>query len=365
MNIHESLSAFRADQSHLAALGVHFLDSTRAYITDDMKRDERLAMDAQAALATTASSGIPWFLANWVDPDIVNIVFAPVKATEILPEKKNGDWTTATAMFPVVEGTGEVTGYDDFSTVGSTGLNLNFPQREQYLFQVGVRYGDLETERAGLARVNLVSTLQKAAADWLKRYSNYVYFYGVQGLQNYGILNDPSLPASITPSTKSAGGTVWMSSSGVPNATANEVFQDVQALVYQLATQTQGLLTAEDKMILALGPGPHVALNTTNSFGLTAAKIIKDNFPNLRIIVAPQYQTNSSTYVEGYSAAGNFAQLIAEEIGGEATGHTAFSDKLRAHRLIPDTSSYRQKWSGGVWGAIVKRPLAFASMLGI
>src|SRR5574337_534798 len=241
---------------------------------------------------------------------------------------------------------------------------MNWPARQNYLWQTMVRYGDLEVEKAGLARVNYVSSLQKAAADWLKRYGNYVYFFGVAGLQNYGILNDPSLPASITPGTKANGNSnVWMLSGGAPNATANEVFADIQALFYQLVTQTQGLLTSEDKMILAMGPGPHVALNTTNSFGLTAAKILKEHFPNIRIVVAPQYAKSSTTNPEGASASGNFIQLIADELGGEPTGNCAFSEKVRTHRLIPATSSYRQKWSSGSFGAIIKRPLAFASML--
>jgi hypothetical protein len=369
MNIHESMTAWRHDADRLTSLGVKLQPTVQGYITPEMKSNpmamDSLALDAQAPTNTTASGGIPSILTTWVDPDIITVVFAPQKASEILPQKRIGDWTTMQSMFPIVEGTGEVTSYGDFDTTGSGSVNVNFPQRQNYLWQTEIRYGDRYVEMMGLARINAVTTLQKQAADWLNRYDNWVQFYGIQGLQNYGILNDPSLPSSITPGTKSAGnGNVWMYQ-GAPNATANEVFADIQSLFWQLTTQTQGIIQATDQMVLALGPGPHVALSNTNAFGLTAMKIIKENFPNLRVVSAPQYETRSSTFIEGYSSAGNFCQLIAETLAGEPTGHTTFSDKLHAHRLVVDSSFYRQKWSAGSFGAIVKRPICFASMLGI
>ena len=363
--VHDSIQAWRQDAAKLEAAGVFFPPSYKAYITPEMKSNERVAMDAQAALTTTANADIPNILNTWIDPDIVNIVFAPQEAQEILPQKRIGDWTTGQAMIPVVEGVGEVTGYGDFEQTGSGSLNVNFPQRQNYLWQVIIRYGDLQVEKMGLARINYVSSIQKAAAEWLNRYGNYVDFYGVKGLQNYGILNDPSLPATLTPGTKANGNSnVWMYS-GAPNASANEVFADIQTLFWQLATQTQGLIKSKDKMILALGPGPAVAFSTTNSFGLTAAAIVEKNFPNLKIVTAPQYEKADSSFVEGFSSSGNFCQLIAETLGGEPVGNTTYSEKLRAHRLVPDTSFYRQKWSSGSFGSFIKRPVCVASMLGI
>jgi hypothetical protein len=38
---------------------------------------------------------------------------------------------------------------------------------------------------------------------------------------------------------------------------------------------------------------------------------------------------------------------------------------MRAHRVVPDTSSFRQKMTSGSWGFVNKKPAAFASMLGI
>ncbi|EOZ5277360.1 hypothetical protein ACQSIR_005146, partial [Escherichia coli] len=33
--------------------------------------------------------------------------------------------------------------------------------------------------------------------------------------------------------------------------------------------------------------------------------------------------------------------------------------------VVVDLSAYKQKKTGGTWGAIIRQPLAFASMLGV
>ena len=112
-------------------------------------------------------------------------------------------------MFPVVEHTGEVSSYGDFSQNGRSNANLNFPQREAYLYQTVIEYGDLEMDRAGLAKVGWAAELKQSAVVTLNKYQNLTYFYGVAGLQNYGLLNDPGLNASVSPVPKAAGGVQW------------------------------------------------------------------------------------------------------------------------------------------------------------
>jgi len=344
--------------------GIHFPDA-EGYATDELRRDYTLAMDAQPTLTTSANSAVPAMLTTYIDPAVIEVAFAPLEAANILGEQKKGDWLTDTALFPMVESTGEVSSYGDYSHAGSTGLNMNWPQRQSYHWQIMVRYGEREVERAGLGRIDYVSKLNKASANILNRYGNYVYFFGVAGLQNYGLLNDPALPSSLTPGTKVAGGgNVWITSGGAMNATANEVYADIQALFYQLAVQTAGLVKETDQLILALSPASSVAMTITNSFGVDVKALIKQNFPNIKVVTAVQYSAKSTANPEGI-AGGNFVQLIAETIDGEKTGTCAFTEKLRAHRLVADTSSWSQKTTSGSWGAVITKPMAFSSMLGI
>ena len=65
------------------------------------------------------------------------------------------------------------------------------------------QWGERELERAGLARIDWANRVNIASALTLNKYQNKTYFFGVSGLQNYGLLNDPSLSTAISPTTKS------------------------------------------------------------------------------------------------------------------------------------------------------------------
>lgn len=362
MNVQEATAAWQADQAHLAAHGV-ILPDVISYIPDGFKRDYTLAMDAQPTLMTAPNSAIPAFLTTMVDPDVFRVLFAPTKAAEILGETRKGTWLDETAMFPIVENVGEVSSYGDFNNNGHTGVNTNWTNRQSYLFQTVKEYGERELERAGLARINWVSEIDQAAARVLQRFLNQTYFFGILGLQNYGLLNDPNLGASLTPSTKAAGGVQWIKS-GAINATANEVYADLQALFLQLVTQTQGLVDSDARLVLAMSPAAQVALTATNTYNVNVYDLLKKNFPNIRFETAVQYGGVSTTNPNGI-AAGNLVQLLVEEIEGQKTGYAAFAEKLRNHPIVREMSSFKQKATSASWGAIIRMPVAIASMVGV
>ena len=363
MNYQESVTAFREDSALLAQKGV-VVEGAMSYLPDEFRNNFALAMDAQPALITSASAAIPVFLTTMIDPEIFRILFTPNRAATIIGEKKKGTWLDQTAMFPVVESVGEVSSYGDFNENGHTGVNMGWPQRQNYLFQTIEEYGELELERAGLARLNYVAELDRSAATVLDRFLNYSYFFGIGGLQNYGMLNDPNLGATLTPATKAAGGVRWITVGGAINATANEIYADIQALFIQLVAQTGGLVQYDTKMVLALSPGSHAALTTTNAFNVNVLDLLKKNFPNIRIETAVQYGALTSSNPQGV-AAGNFMQLIATEVEGQEYGYGAFSEKMRAHPVIRAMSSFKKKLTAGTWGSVLRMPMSVVSMTGM
>lgn len=321
----------------------------------DVAHDINIAMDAQPSLVTVSNSGIPAFLSTYMDPKLIEILLSPMKAADIVGnEVKKGDWTTETAMFAVVEPTGEVSSYGDYSANGRAGVNTNFPQRQSYTYQVITEWGERELERAGLARIDWANRTNIASVLTLSKFQNASYFFGVANLENYGLFNDPNLSAPITPGTKVAGGTQWLKN-GKPNATALEVIADIQALYYQLQSQANGNVELDTKMTLAMSPTSEVAMTFTNEFNNPVADLLKKIFPNMTIKTAVEYAENS----------GQFVQLIADEIEGQRTVDVAFTEKLRAHPMITELSSFRQKKSQGTWGAIIYRPIFIAGMLGV
>lgn len=207
-----------------------------------------LAMDAQPALTTTGNSGIPAWMLTYVDPKLIEVALQPMKAAEIFGEVKKGDWTTETAMFMLVEPTGEVSSYGDYNNNGVSGANVNFPQRQSYHYQVFTRWGEREVARAGEAKIDYVNRVNQASVNALNRFQNKSYLFGIKGLQNYGILNDPSLPATT------AAAQTWAT------ATGEQVYESIRKLFQKLLQQTGGLIDMNTPLLLVCSPTASVEL---------------------------------------------------------------------------------------------------------
>jgi len=370
--IQQAMDDWRTDEPSHRARGVT-IPGVKSYLPEELKEalgmDWDFAMDAlppaltQPAMQTDPNSAVPAMLTTLIDPSIFKILFTPNKAAIIVGEVRKGTWLDETVMFPQVEHTGEVSSYGDYAESGRAGVNTNWPQRQSYLFQLIKEYGDRELERAGLARINWVNEIDAAAANILNKFSNLTYFYGVQGLQNFGLLNDPNLPASITPAVKAYGGTKWVSG-GQILATANEIYTDIQSIFLQLMNQTFGLIEQDSKLVLCMSPSVEVALTATNSFNVNVYDLLKKNFPNIRFENAAQYGVTSTSNPQGQTA-GNQVQMIVEEIDGQQTAFAAYNEKMHARPIVRMLSSYRQKALAGTWGTVVRMPFAISSMIGV
>lgn len=323
---------------YLASMGVVLPFGTQ--ITDP-----HLAMDAQPVMVTGANAGIPAFLANYMDPKVIETLVAPMKAAEIVGETKKGDWTTETATFPVVESTGETSSYGDFNDNGSSGVNANFPMRQSYHYQTTTAWGELQLAKAGLAGIDWATRTNIASILTLNKYQNKTYFYGVAGLQCYGLLNDPTLSAPITPTAQ------W----SLDATDALTVYNDVVRLVRRLIAQGNGSIDQDTPLKLVTSPTASLAFNKTNQYNVNVRTQLKTNFPNLVLETAPEYST----------ASGELVQLFAPEIEGQESATCAFTEKLRAHNIVVKTSSYEQKKSQGTFGTVIFRPFAFVQMLGV
>lgn len=318
--------------------GIVFMGGGKKLMDD--KIAAALAMDAQPGLTTVGNSGIPAWMLNYVDPQLIEIILQPTKAAEVFGEMKKGDWTTETATFMTVEPTGEVSSYGDYNNNGVSGVNVNFPQRQSYHYQVFTRWGEREVARAGEAKIDYVARVNEASVNALNRFQNKTYLFGVKGLQNYGVLNDPSLPASTT-SAKT-----WA------NSTGEEVYESIRKLFQTLLKQTGGKIDMNTPLLLVCSPTASVDLTKTNQYNVNVIDQLKKNFPNLRVETIPEYSATS----------GETVQLIVEELDGQRTLDCAFTEKMRAHNMVLEASSIKQKKSQGTWGTIIYRPFCIATM---
>lgn len=318
--------------------GIVFMGGGKKLMDD--KIAAALAMDAQPGLTTVGNSGIPAWMLNYVDPQLIEIILQPTKAAEVFGEMKKGDWTTETATFMTVEPTGEVSSYGDYNNNGVSGVNVNFPQRQSYHYQVFTRWGEREVARAGEAKIDYVARVNEASVNALNRFQNKTYLFGVKGLQNYGVLNDPSLPAST------AAAKTWA------NSTGEEVYESIRKLFQTLLKQTGGKIDMNTPLLLVCSPTASVDLTKTNQYNVNVIDQLKKNFPNLRVETIPEYS----------AASGETVQLIVEELDGQRTLDCAFTEKMRAHNMVLEASSIKQKKSQGTWGTIIYRPFCIATM---
>ena len=300
----------------------------------------KVAMDAQSVSITNPSAGVPSLFTTYVDPKVIETLLTPTPLAEAFGEVKKGSWTDQTIMFALAESNGEVASYGDFSENGMADTNVNYPERNPYHYQSIIRIGDREAEIATKANLNWAERKQIASVTALNRFQNLSYIFGVTGLKNYGLINDPSLLPSTT-------ATAW----GVKDAAA--IFTDIQKLYALLVSQSQGLVTLTTQMTMILSPQMQANFTKTNQYNVNVSDQLTKNFPNLKFVVVPEYAT----------AAGQQIQLIADSYDGQPTVELSFTEKMRVFPLFRRHSGYDQKRMQGTNGAIVYRPLLIAGML--
>ncbi|MEG2172368.1 MAG: DUF2184 domain-containing protein [Desulfovibrionaceae bacterium] len=330
-----------------AAVFGFIFPSHRGWITPSTMA--HIAQDA--ALVTMPNAAVPAELAAYIDPRVIDILTAPLKAREVFTEVKKGDWTTPYAKFRVDEITGSTEAYSDYGQSSMSGTNSNWLTRENYLFQTMIKYGDLETEVSAVAKINLASKKQQAAARVIDIDSNRFYLRGVAGKKIFGLLNDPSLAAPMAPLPTGTGNSpLWN------NKTTKQRYEDILALFQSLVTASQGYVDKDTKLKLVMSPQLAVDLASATDFNISVQDMLDKYFKNLTIITVPEMH-NATT--------GETMMIIADEVQGMQTGELGFSEKVRAHRVIPDVSSMRQKWSSGTYGALIYLPFAIQQMRGM
>lgn len=319
-----------------AERGVHYQNGVRPTM---------LASDSVPGMITAPNGGVPAAFTTYFDPQVVRVALAPLKSEAIFAPVQKGSWTKTDLVFPIVEATGQATAYGDYDNDGVADANVNWERRQAYVFQTHVKIGDMEVERAAEMNFNVVGEKQQAAIMTLNRLRNKINFYGIEGLEVRGILNDKDLPAPITP----AGGVKWLTKA------PEEIVADVLNLYTDAQKRSDGTLEMDSPMTLALSQNLEPVLGRTNSYGLDIKKQLTLKFPGLRIETAPEYAT----------ANGELVQLIPDRVMDYEVGNTVFTERLRFHRTEIRTSNYAQKLSAGSAGAVIKYPYGIAQMLGV
>lgn len=331
----------------LAPYGFSSPYEQRGFITPETM--PQMAKDA--ALITTPNTAVPVELTAYFDPQVIDILTAPRNARSIFQEQKKGDWTTPYMKWRSNEIVGNTQPYSDYGQSGNANVNYNWQAREQYRFQTIINYGDLETAMSSSAKLSLASDKQRAAAQIIEIDQNRFYCFGVRGMEIYGILNDPNLHATISP-ISTDNGVEW------EKKNTTERYNDVLAVFNRIASQTQGIVSNDDELVLAVSPQANVMLGAATDFNVSVVDMLKKYFSNLRIVVLPQLGA-------GNNEKGEMLYMVAPRIAGMPSGFLGYGEKFRAGRVIPNLSSFSQKMSATTYGGVIQVPAAVGSMVGI
>jgi hypothetical protein len=69
--------------------------------------------------------------------------------------------------------------------------------------------------------------------------------------------------------------------------------------------------------------------------------------------------------VEYNTVGGQLVQMILSKVDGQDVAQVAFTEKMRAHPVKVELSSFQQKKSSGTFGAIIRLPIGIAGLLGV
>lgn len=303
-----------------------------------------------APLTTAPNTTVPAEFTGYIDPVVVEILTAPRRARELFSEIKKGDWTTSHERFRVDEPAGRTAPYSDFGQAGTASVNYNWATREQYVFQTLIEYGDYEVAMSSMAKINLASDKQSAAANIIDQDANKFYLLGVANRAIYGLLNDPNLPSAITAaSTGSSSSPLWS------NKTTGLIYKDITDLFAELVKNSKGLIDQNSPLTLVVSPESSVELGKATDYNVSVTDMLNKFFRNLEIKTLPELSTSS----------GKKILLFAREVMGKPTAEFGFSEKIRAGRVIPRESSFSQKFTSTTYGCILYLPYAIAQMTGM
>lgn len=340
----------------LASKGYHFPGAKGWIEKDDFGNITNMNQIVRdQALITVPNTAVPVELLGYISPTVVQILTAPRNATALGEEVKNGTWTNAYTKWRIHEKVGNTEPYSDKADVGTSNTNDEWQTREQYIFQTIIEWGDLEVDLNAEARVPLIADKQEAAAYIIAVDANRFYLLGVEGRGIYGFFNDPNLPAAITAPNGAAGTPQWSTK------TMLEIYNDILLAYQRLVDQTngvvQGAITQNTPLTLAISPQSEVDLGRATEYGTNVVDLLRKFFSNLEIVTIPELATN----------AGFQMVLMAKNIpgAGAPTAEFAYGEKLRAGRVVPEVSSFRQKYASSTYGSLLKVPAGVVVMTDI
>lgn len=361
----EKLTAAAVQQ--LARIGISMDHATVSSQIDCLARAGVFSAQAgqgmdSAFIAPQTTPSIPTpiqFLQQWL-PGFVKIMTAARKIDDIVGINTVGSWEDEEIVQGIVEPAGTAAEYGDWSSIPLTSWNTNFEKRTVVRGEMGFTVGLLEEGRASAMRLNSADTKRQQAGVSLEIFRNAVGFYGWTakgGNRTFGFLNDPNLPAFIS-----------APSGGWDTADFKAMIGDIREAVRMLRTQSQDQIDPTNiATVLALPTDKIDYLSVTTDFGISVMDWIKQTYPKMRIVSAPELIDAATSGTEGVFYL--FAEDIDSSVDGSTDGGETFVQLVQSKFITlgveKRAKSYVEDFSNGTAGVMCKRPWAVVRFTGI
>lgn len=312
---------------------------------------------------SVTSQGTPQYLTTvWTSKHFEVITRATV-FEKISHSFQQGTFGITNIKIPTISYTSMPALYSDYGVQGDSGINVNWVDRQVVNFERMLVYGDLTVAQMSMGKIDYINQQRAGMLEQIKLHQDAIGFFGyAANMSVYGLLNDPSLAATITAGVKSgapagSASTLWQ------YGTFFEIIADIINLYETIIARAGGHLGYNEKCYLLLPPSVWGYLLTTSPLGnITVKKWLEDNFSNMEIIQAPLLQGTGSPIG---STVPNQAVMIFDNIQGQPCLLNSFVTLYNSHGVVRLASSYQEKVSYSLGGAIVSNAIGIQIMQGI
>lgn len=336
----------------LVRYGIHIND--RALSKMMSVQDVNLQPDVTNASVTTPVQ----YLQEWLT-GFVHVITAARNIDKIIGISTVGAWEDEQIVQGIMELTGLAIPYGDYTNVPFSSWNVNFVYRTVVRFEQGMQISVLEEMRAARIRVDSGSSKRGASALALEIQRNAVGFYGFNSGANltYGFLNDPNEPAYTTVAVGASTHTFWYTK------TFLEIQNDILTMISNLRTQSQDQIDPENvDLTLALATSVVDELAKTSNFGISVRQWMREAYPRIRVVSAPELNAANGGLNVGY--------LFADRVNDSSTddGRTFIQvvpAKFYVLGVAKLSKASQEDYSNATAGTMCKRPWAMVRVQGL
>lgn len=351
-------------------------DSTTAGISinneyyGDISDEIIIAKNSQHALSiidkfqddaySITSQGVPSYLTTVWTNKFYEVVTRKTIFEEISHSFQQGMLGITNIKIPTISYASNYSLYSDLGAQGDTSINLNWVDRQVVYFERLLVYGDMSVAQMSLGKIDYIGELRAGVMRQIKLHQDAIGFFGYSANMNiYGLLNDPSLYPTITAGQKSAGGgsTLWQ------YGTFFENIADVISLRQAITSRAGGNDDDDVVMHLLVATSAWQYLMITSPLGnITVKDWIQAQYPKMKIHKAPLLQGTGNPIG---SATPNLLVLVYEKLAGQECLLNSFVTLYNSHGVHRQISSFQEKISYGLGGAITVNAIGIQIMRGI